>query len=77
MIKVLVQSNGKEQKEMSFKDVVKALKFMYMCANKGMFILSYYGETEYDDTDIWWLNNRVDLTKLNGLARLFYEKGGK
>ena len=76
MIKVLVQSNGKDPKEMSFKDVRKALKFMYMCATKGMFILSYYGETEWDDTDIWWLSNRVDLTKLNGLAKLFYEKGG-
>lgn len=77
MIKVLVQSKDKKQKEMSFKDVKKALKFMYMCATKGMFILSYYGETEFDDTDIWWLNNRVNLTKLNGLAKLFYEKGGK
>ena len=77
MIKVLVQSNGKEPKEMSFKDRVKALKFMYMCCNKGMFILSYYGETEWDDMDIWWLNNRVSLTNLNSLAKLFYEKGGK
>lgn len=77
MIKVIAQSNGKQQKEMSFKDKIKALRFMYMCATKGMFILSYYGETEWDDMDIWWLNNRVDLAKLNGLARLFYEKGGK
>ena len=74
MIKVLVQSNGKDQKEMKFKDPKKALSFMYMCPNKGMFIISYYGTTEYDDIDIYWLNNRIDITKLNTLAMNYYRK---
>lgn len=74
MIKVLVQSSGKDQKEMRFKSPQKALSFMYMCPSKGMFILSYYGESEYDDIDIYWLNNRVDITKLNVLARNYYRK---
>lgn len=68
MIKVLVQQNGKNQKEMSFKDRTQALRFMYMCPRKAMFIISYYGESEYDNDDICWLGNRVDLTKLNNRA---------
>ena len=74
MIKVVVQSNNRPEKEMKFKDVKKALNFMYMCNTKGMFIIAYYGESEYDDIDIYWLNNRVDITKLNTLARNYYRK---
>lgn len=74
MIKVVVQSNNKPEKEMKFKDVKKALNFMYMCNTKGMFIIAYYGESEYDDYDIAWLNNRVDIFKLNRLALEYYKE---
>ena len=77
MIKVIVQSNGKDPKEMSFRNPQKALSFMYMCPSKGMFILSYYGESEYDDIDVCWLNNRINLTNLNTLAQNYYKKGGR
>ena len=77
MIKVLVQSNGKEEKELKFKDPKKALAFMYMANKKGMFILSYYGETDLDDCDIWWLNNRINLSALNTLALNYYKEDMK
>ena len=69
MIKVIVQSNGKKEKEMKFKYANKALDFMYMCPSKGMFILGYYGESELDDSDIWWLNNRIAVLIEEGLSQ--------
>lgn len=74
MIKVIVQQNGKKEKEMKFKYANKALDFMYMCPSKGMFILGYYGESELDDCDIWWLNNRINLSSLNTRCRNYYRK---
>ena len=74
MIKVLVQSNGKEEKEVKCKSKEKALALMYACPRKGLFILNYYGESEYDDPDIYWLNNRINLTSLNTLAMNYYKE---